>query len=130
MTKEQYDSLMSALRLEFARRSGKNANGVSLNYPNLNGQIIGMASKGFYNYSETTTQDGYSWYKIADTQWIAANDNWTKLYPKIEPVPTPIPEPTPTPAPVDTLKVGDTVKIIGTGNGSSYGTSNTAYGIG
>ncbi len=39
----------------------------------------------------------------------------------------PAPEPTPTPAP---LAVGDTVKIIGTGNGSSYGTSNTAYGIG
>ena len=38
------------------------------------------------------------------------------------------PKPTPTPAPV--LKVGDTVKIIGTGNGSSYGTSNTAYGLG
>ena len=28
------------------------------------------------------------------------------------------------------LAVGDTVKIIGTGNGSSYGKSNTAYGIG
>jgi hypothetical protein len=28
------------------------------------------------------------------------------------------------------LKVGDTVKITGTGNGNSYGTSNTAYGIG
>ena len=28
------------------------------------------------------------------------------------------------------LQVGDTVKIIGTGNGSSYGGSNTAYGIG
>ena len=28
------------------------------------------------------------------------------------------------------LKVGDNVKIIGTGNGSCYGTSNTAYGIG
>lgn len=36
----------------------------------------------------------------------------------------------PTPAPVPELKVGDTVKIIGTGNGSSYGGSNTAYGIG
>lgn len=37
-----------------------------------------------------------------------------------------------TPAPVVTniLHVGDTVKIIGTGNGSSYGTSGTAYGIG
>ena len=36
------------------------------------------------------------------------------------------------PAPVVTniLHVGDTVKIIGTGNGSSYGTSGTAYGIG
>ena len=47
--------------------------------------------------------------------------------------PTPIPEPTPEPAPQpepDKLKVGDSVKIIGTGNGSSYGTSNKAYGIG
>jgi hypothetical protein len=41
------------------------------------------------------------------------------------------PTPTPTPVPAPTgLKVGDTVKIIGTGNGSSHGTSNTAYGIG
>lgn len=38
-------------------------------------------------------------------------------------------EPTPTPTPTG-LQVGDTVKIIGTGNGSSYGDSNTAYGIG
>lgn len=36
----------------------------------------------------------------------------------------------PAPAPVNILEVGDTVEIIGTGNGSSYGTSNTAYGIG
>ena len=28
------------------------------------------------------------------------------------------------------MKVGDKVKIIGKGNGDSYGTSNTAYGIG
>ena len=39
-------------------------------------------------------------------------------------------EPTPAPKPDTGLHVGDTVKIIGTGNGSSYGTSNTAYGIG
>src|SRR5574344_1177647 len=39
--------------------------------------------------------------------------------------PTPAPAPTPRP-----LSVGDTVEIVGTGNGSSYGTSNTAYGIG
>ena len=40
-------------------------------------------------------------------------------------------EPTPTPTPeARPLSVGDTVEIVGTGNGSSYGTSNTAYGIG
>lgn len=40
-------------------------------------------------------------------------------------------EPIPAPAPVDkTLHVGDKVKIIGTGNGASDGSSNTAYGIG
>ena len=40
-------------------------------------------------------------------------------------------EPAPAPAPQPTgLQIGDSVKIIGIGNGSSYGTSNTAYGIG
>lgn len=40
-------------------------------------------------------------------------------------------EPTPAPTPQPTgLQVGDKVKIVGTGNGSSYGDSNTAYGIG
>lgn len=41
---------------------------------------------------------------------------------------SPAPEP-PTPQPTG-LQVGDRVKITGTGNGSSYGDSNTAYGIG
>lgn len=45
---------------------------------------------------------------------------------KISPAPTPEP---PKPQPTG-LKVGDRVKITGTGNGSSYGDSNTAYGIG
>ena len=38
-------------------------------------------------------------------------------------------EPTPTPVPT-ALQVGDTVEIIGTGNGASDGSANTAYGIG
>lgn len=42
----------------------------------------------------------------------------------------PTPAPTPTPAPSIELNVGDAVEIIGTGNGSAYGGSNTAYGIG
>lgn len=44
-----------------------------------------------------------------------------------EPKPQPAPQPTPQPI---GLQVGDRVKITGTGNGSSYGDSNTAYGIG
>lgn len=48
--------------------------------------------------------------------------------PTPEPKPEPQPEPTPTPS--NELKVGDKVKIIATGNGSSYGTSNKAYGLG
>lgn len=47
----------------------------------------------------------------------------------VAPAPAPTPAPTPAPAPKP-LSVGDTVKIVGTGNGSSYGKSNTAYGIG
>lgn len=42
--------------------------------------------------------------------------------------PQPAPEP-PKPQPTG-LQVGDRVRITGTGNGSSYGDSNTAYGIG
>jgi surface antigen len=40
------------------------------------------------------------------------------------------PTPAPTPVPSTELNIGDAVEIIGTGNGSAYGGSNTAYGIG
>lgn len=49
----------------------------------------------------------------------------SSIKPYTEPTPQPAPAPTPRP-----LSVGDTVEIVGTGNGSSYGDSNTAYGIG
>lgn len=45
----------------------------------------------------------------------------------LKPEPKPIPAPEPV---IRTLKVGDRVKIVATGNGSSMGTANTAYGIG
>ena len=49
----------------------------------------------------------------------------------LSPYQAPAPQPAPTPAPAPAgLNVGDTVKIIGVGNGSSMGGSNTAYGIG
>lgn len=58
-----------------------------------------------------------------DLGWMDEKD----IQPYVEPTPTPEP---PAPTPVEELKVGDKVQIIGTGNGSCYGDSNTAYGIG
>lgn len=52
--------------------------------------------------------------------WVAEED----LHP-FEPAPQPEPTPQPT-----VLNIGDKVKIVGTGNGASDGSANTAYGIG
>lgn len=52
--------------------------------PSINGDILGYAKKGFYNYYEMADVDGYNWYKIADNQWIAYNEEWETLYPKKE----------------------------------------------
>lgn len=48
---------------------------------------IGFAHKGYYNYSATKTNDGYTWYQIADKQWIASNEGWTNVLPHKEPEP-------------------------------------------
>lgn len=71
-------------------------------------------------------------YIYKDYPTIIREAGLNHLDPQPTPTPTP-PEPTPQPTPPepsDELKIGDTVKIIGTGNGSSMGNSNTAYGIG
>ena len=60
-----------------------------------------------------------------DLGWM--DESSISAYVAPAPAPTPAPAPAPAPRP---LSVGDTVKIVGTGNGSSYGKSNTAYGIG
>lgn len=52
--------------------------------PSLDGEILGYAKQGFYNYYEMADVDGYNWYKIADNQWIAYNEEWETLYPKKE----------------------------------------------
>jgi hypothetical protein len=49
--------------------------------PTVNGKIIGFANIGFYNYYETLENEGYVWYKIADNQWIAYNEEWETIYP-------------------------------------------------
>ena len=52
--------------------------------PSLNGDILGYAKEGFYNYYEEANNDGYKWYKIAENNWIASTDEWTNVYPKKE----------------------------------------------
>jgi hypothetical protein len=96
-------------------------------------KCLGIVPKGnIYNYYDVKQGKNSKWYAISPdkSQWIAGvNNNGTKycdIKPKEQPAPTPTPEP---PKPTG-LKVGDKVKIVGTGNGSSYGDSNTAYGIG
>ena len=49
--------------------------------PSLNGEILGYANVGLYNYYEMTSADDYTWFKIADNQWIAFNEEWETVYP-------------------------------------------------
>lgn len=49
--------------------------------PSTSAEILGYASVGFYNYYETKDSDGYTWYRIAEGQWIASSGEWTKIYP-------------------------------------------------
>lgn len=51
--------------------------------PATNQAIIGLAKlNGIYNYYETKVAGGYTWYRIADGQWIANSSNWCTIYPK------------------------------------------------
>lgn len=49
--------------------------------PSLKGEILGFAKIGFYNYSETSDADGYTWYKIGNENWIADVKGYTNIYP-------------------------------------------------
>lgn len=49
--------------------------------PSLNGEVLGFASVGYYNFYETKEQDGYTWFNIDVDQWIASSDEWTTIYP-------------------------------------------------
>ena len=50
--------------------------------------ILGFASKGYYNYFEKADANGYTWYRIADGQWIASKEGeWTTDLPGKKPEP-------------------------------------------
>ena len=49
--------------------------------PSLSAESIGKANPGFYNYFETAEADGYLWYRISDSNWIAYSEEWEVVYP-------------------------------------------------
>ena len=66
----------------------ENKNQIEVLISNLNVRIgagtaytsLGYAKKGIYNFTDTKEDNGYKWYKIADSQWIAYNNEWEKVY--------------------------------------------------
>lgn len=59
--------------------------------------------QGIYNVVDTITKDGYTWCKLMDGAWAAADSSWANLY-LVDPAPTPTPTPTPQPTPSTDLK--------------------------
>lgn len=47
----------------------------------LGAEILGYAGQGYFDYYETRDNDDYTWYRIADNQWIAYSDEWERVYP-------------------------------------------------
>jgi surface antigen len=86
------------------------------------GSPAGYTAKKLTNITRVNAGSAHPYNTTGDLGWM--DESSITAY--VEPTPAPAP----TPAPSNELKVGDRVKIIGTGNGSSYGTSNTAGGIG
>ena len=80
----------------------------------------GHVSNKVTNITRKNPGSAHPYNTTGDLGWM--DENSIKKYEE--------PTPAPTPAPSTELNVGDAVEIIGTGNGSAYGGSNTAYGIG
>ena len=60
--------------------------------PSVDGVVIGYAKKGgYYNYYEKYKNevDGFTWYRIAEGQWVAYNPEWFDIIPKQEPTEPP-----------------------------------------
>lgn len=47
-----------------------------------NGEILGYINLGIYDVLDVLEKDNYTWYKIADDNWIAYNEAWEVLYEK------------------------------------------------
>ena len=83
----------------------------------------GSVSNKITNITRKNPGSAHPYNTTGDLGWMDESSIRKVEEPKPQPSPQPDPQPT-------GLQVGDRVKITGTGNGSSYGDSNTAYGIG
>ena len=83
----------------------------------------GSVSNKITNITRKNPGSAHPYNTTGDLGWMDESSIRKAEEPKPQPAPQPAPQPT-------GLQVGDRVKITGTGNGSSYGDSNTAYGIG
>lgn len=83
-------------------------------------EAVGFATKRVTEITRVNPGSAHPYNTTGDLGWMDES-SITKY---VEPTPAP------TPAPSEVLKVGDRVRIIGYGNGSSYGDSNRAGGIG
>ena len=83
----------------------------------------GSISNKVTNITRKNPGSAHPYNTTGDLGWMDESSIRKAEEPKPQPAPQPAPQPT-------GLQVGDRVKITGTGNGSSYGDSNTAYGIG
>ena len=83
----------------------------------------GSVSNKTTNITRKNPGSAHPYNTTGDLGWMDESSIRKAEEPKPQPAPQPAPQPT-------RLQVGDRVKITGTGNGSSYGDSNTAYGIG
>ena len=53
-------------------------------FPSLDSSVLGYANKGLYNAINYVENEGFRWCKIAEGNFIATNDEWTKDYPATE----------------------------------------------
>ena len=83
----------------------------------------GSVSNKITNITRKNPGSAHPYNTTGDLGWMDESSIRKVEEPKPQPAPQPDPQPT-------GLQVGDRVKITGKGNGSSYGDSNTAYGIG
>lgn len=87
LDKNLFESVTETVKKdEFKNQLKVNVNNLNVRLnPSTDAPIIGLAKyNGIYNYYESKLLGDYTWYKIADNEWLANKDNWCTIYLKKE----------------------------------------------